>query len=450
MEGLAAHLTAHRVAGDADALSRSGITTLESFAAAELKAFGFSVGARARLKPAQRAAGALLGKLLPVQPTAATLSSAALPPTVPLAQDAWYTPTGGLSIRDAVVMTSYLAKRAAAPDSAAGSSSTQQTGRRLLSLCGTLHGRSYACSLAEYRARYRDERAPLPMLPPPLLFDEEDEEGAEAGSGVAPLPSSHPTPFVTRAGGEGPPEGVPRDAADFIARYLATGGSGGSSVRPKPPHVLLDEVTQPAYANVAEAAQAIGGAAAEGRRMWVAQLLPEMAHPPWWPVHAASIPTYESLLVGGGATGVGMHRDRFVRDPSRPRGASERWMCTYISLARGVKHVLLLPPTPAGAQLAEALGGAGCDEPEGRRASPAAPFPSRPPPEVLERVVTCGGYWFDLGAPSAPSEPDGGGSLCLFLPAGWWHWLVGDCAWHVAWSASFFPEADREGGGGAG
>ena len=29
--------------------------------------------------------------------------------------------------------------------------------------------------------------------------------------------------------------------------------------------------------------------------------------------------------------------------------------------------------------------------------------------------------------------------VCLFIPAGWWHWLAGDAEWHVAWSGSFFP-----------
>ena len=32
--------------------------------------------------------------------------------------------------------------------------------------------------------------------------------------------------------------------------------------------------------------------------------------------------------------------------------------------------------------------------------------------------------------------------LCLFIPAGWWHWLAGDSPWHVAWSGSFFPGTD--------
>ena len=37
--------------------------------------------------------------------------------------------------------------------------------------------------------------------------------------------------------------------------------------------------------------------------------------------------------------------------------------------------------------------------------------------------------------------------LCLFIPAGWWHWLAGDSAWHVAWSGSFFPGTERPKGG---
>ena len=91
---------------------------------------------------------------------------------------------------------------------------------------------------------------------------------------------------------------------------------------------------------------------------------------------------------------------------------------------------------------------------------------------MLERVLAAGGFWFDLEAPTSAggealegeeeSEEEGEGEggeeegdeeesdqvLCLFMPAGWWHWLVADSEWHVAWSGSFFPTQGRAAGGG--
>lgn len=36
-------------------------------------------------------------------------------------------------------------------------------------------------------------------------------------------------------------------------------------------------------------------------------------------------------------------------------------------------------------------------------------------------------------------EDDDEPTVCLFIPAGWWHWILADSEWHVAWSGSFFP-----------
>ena len=60
----------------------------------------------------------------------------------------------------------------------------------------------------------------------------------------------------------------------------------------------------------------------------------------------------------------------------------------------------------------------------------------------LAQVLAAGGYWFDLGAISRPGAQRPA-AMCLFLPAGWWHWLESDAEWHVAWSGSFFPDADQ-------
>lgn len=318
--------------------------------------------------------------------------------------------------------------------SQASSSDITSSAAAILELCKSLCGRRYASSLAEYRRAFVvDDPALLPFFPPPLAFR------GDSGC-VTPLPSAHPLPFLTTSAGAGPASGVPASLPRYLGLYCSNCGD-------MPPHVVIDDSTQPCYASLSEACGAIQQAATERRRLWMLTMLPEMPHPPWWPTRARSISSYEQLIVGCGASSVGMHRDRFR--PDRETSASswvatscERLMCTYISLAIGVKHVILLPPTPAGAALAEQIGGKDCDEPEQRRESARTHFPVRPPPAQLEEVVRAGGFWFDLGALGAGPEDDEG-AMCLFLPAGWFHWLSADSDWHVAWSASFFPDADR-------
>ncbi len=191
-----------------------------------------------------------------------------------------------------------------------------------------------------------------------------------------------------------------------------------------------------------------------------------------------------------------MHRDRF-----RENGQPDRYVSTYLAIGRGLKHIILLPPTERGGRVAEALGGAGCDSASGRKESQRVPMPVRPEPAVLESVLDAGGFWFDLeagdgaggaeggrggdgeagvetvaaegsggerggssedddesdggsegseGAESADDEPENEpGSISLFIPSGWWHWLSADSSWHCAWSGSIFPEPSRETGEGA-
>ena len=267
------------------------------------------------------------------------------------------------------------------------------------------------------------------MMPPSFFAS-----GSPAGG--QPLNSAHGMPFLTLAAGAGPSAGVPADAADLVGRYVLE-----PSCRQAPPNVDVDEVTQ-RCPSAREAALAIEGAARDARRLWVAALIwPLMAPPRWYPRHASPIPTYEHLIAGSGRTSIGMHRYRFVhRAMATPQTAPERLISTYISLVRGVKHAILLPPTPAGGALAERLSGEHCDDLESRRTSAQRPFHLRPPPALLEQVVELGGFWFDFGAP----DGDGGDAVCLFIPAGWWHWILSDADWHVAWSGSFFPDADRE------
>ena len=65
----------------------------------------------------------------------------------------------------------------------------------------------------------------------------------------------------------------------------------------------------------------------------------------------------------------------------------------------------------------------------------------------------------DVGDEDEDEEEEEPTPMALFIPSGWWHWLVGDSPWHVAWSGSIFPgsgsgagkgERRTENGGGRG
>jgi len=166
-----------------------------------------------------------------------------------------------------------------------------------------------------------------------------------------------------------------------------------------------------------------------GSSFWATCLCPGVTHPVWWPRRGApgkvdgdypgrEVRSYDTLIVGVGASGIGMHRD----------GHEDRFVSTYLTLGCGRKHVILLPPTAEGTRLAQELGGRHVGS-ETAESVPA--FPTRPTPDVLEAVLAADGYWFDLVA-----EP--GRGMTLFIPGGWWHWLEGASDWHVAWGGSFY------------
>jgi hypothetical protein len=39
----------------------------------------------------------------------------------------------------------------------------------------------------------------------------------------------------------------------------------------------------------------------------------------------------------------------------------------------------------------------------------------------------------------ASGDEDGRAVVALFIPAGWFHWLLGEGDWHVIFGGSFFP-----------
>ena len=50
------------------------------------------------------------------------------------------------------------------------------------------------------------------------------------------------------------------------------------------------------------------------------------------------MPSYEQVIVGRGATGIGMHADAYGL------GEARRLVSTCLTICRGCKRVLLLPP----------------------------------------------------------------------------------------------------------
>lgn len=86
---------------------------------------------------------------------------------------------------------------------------------------------------------------------------------------------------------------------------------------------------------------------------------------------------------------------------------------TYITMARGKKFVIMLPP---GKNFFE----------------PKSPFPREVGLELMQQIQEAGGYYFAL-------EPiDDEQHVTLFTPKDWHHWLLGASDWHVIFGASRF------------
>lgn len=154
------------------------------------------------------------------------------------------------------------------------------------------------------------------------------------------------------------------------------------------------------------------------------------------------------MIFGRGNASIGLHFDK----DNACAGGSRTPVSTYLAICSGRKLVLLLPP---GQKLLPAGGDAG--------------MLLAPTPEFLEKVRAAGGHFFlleDVGAggsgagssgpsgSSASGASSGGGisgggassgggafsATALFMPAGWWHWVVGLTDWHVVYGGSFYPD----------
>lgn len=72
---------------------------------------------------------------------------------------------------------------------------------------------------------------------------------------------------------------------------------------------------------------------------------------------------------------------------------------------------------------------------------------AEPPDRAQEDRAEADEAQSDSASETDQSEDEAAGHTaraCLFMPAGWWHWLLADSNWHVAWSGSFFPARAAE------
>ena len=144
----------------------------------------------------------------------------------------------------------------------------------------------------------------------------------------------------------------------------------------------------------------------ENKSFWCTFVDNSFKHPSWWPLDKA-VPTYNQVIVSSKATDIGIHTDVY-----KPKKAEVH---TYLSCHHGLKHVILLPPKET-----ELF-------PEGGK----TPFPLRPSKDLVQQIITAGGYYFDLG-------PSHDGPLTLYVPKSWRHWLLNDAEWSVMIGASRF------------
>jgi hypothetical protein len=138
------------------------------------------------------------------------------------------------------------------------------------------------------------------------------------------------------------------------------------------------------------------------------------------------------VIFGRGNASIGLHFDK----DNACAGGSRTPVSTYLAICEGSKLVLLLPPEqtllPAGGDPDLLL---------------------KPTPQLLADVKAAGGYFFLLedltpqrqgySRSSSSSSSSSGGDFsatALFMPSGWYHWLVGLTDWHVVYGGSFYPE----------
>jgi len=304
----------------------------------------------------------------------------------------------------------------------------QLTRRRSSVAAEELHGQSErlrrecAVTLDIYRLAVEiDDGQLLPLMPPPF----HDMVGSKA------LPIGTSVPFLCFADGS-LPAGMPSKTTDLEPYLFGAYGSG------KEPEYYVDGVVGE-LTTEDEVRHALSRCTEEHSPYWITCEVPQIAHPSWFPRQPErSVPSYNTLIAGVGASGIGMHQDGYK---DRESGC-HRLVSTYLTIGVGRKHVVMLPPSAEGEALAKQLSSSSDEDGQegeavGTSSRRVPEFPIRPPPDTLDAVVGCGGFWFDVDV----ATEEGGRPLTIFIPVGWWHWLAGaaDCEWHIAWGGSFLP-----------
>jgi hypothetical protein len=196
------------------------------------------------------------------------------------------------------------------------------------------------------------------------------------------------------------------------------------------------------------------------KQLWVSfDAADELAHPAWFLATPNScppvrlVPTYSNVLVTSGpAVSIGLHQDTDNRELSS--AARPPPICTYLTVAQGAKHVMLVPPksSPADLRLFKELW-TGPQQPDSntdrRRARGNTNADSHHDEEEEEDAEEPRFLFDDSGKPTAEIQSarnrlrQAGGYLfrlseaqTLLIPKGWHHWVVAEEGLSVTLSGS--------------
>jgi hypothetical protein len=279
-------------------------------------------------------------------------------------------------------------------------------------------------SIASLRAALEQGLDVMPCFPPPF---------ERAPKSLFP---GCRRPFVSLQSGR--IEEVPEDLEACLDLYCNAGANEGN----KPPNIDINGENIKAK-SLSNARRALLQASSAGEMFWAALVVDAIAHPPWWPrprkdncacCDDGDVPNFNQVIIGSGETDIGIHIDNAPRpctagapgrdydmvDAQDPQyksclsaGDNSVHVDTYITMARGCKHVIMLPSG-------------------GNFFGEKSPFPRSVDPELMQKILDQGGYFFNL-------EPiDDQQHVTLFTPKGWHHWLLGKSDWHLIFGASRF------------
>ena len=178
-------------------------------------------------------------------------------------------------------------------------------------------------------------------------------------------------------------------------------------------------------------------------KFWAAFVVNDFLHPTWWPrtgkqkqkcCDDGDVPYYHQIIVGSGSTDIGMHMDNAPKpqhcrrtrrvydmvdmdDPEYSTtacdGNNSALVDTWVTIARGSKLVVMLPPG-------------------GKVLQEDSAFPTGDDHLLLRKIIDAGGFYFRWEPVSEDQQ------VTLFVPKGWHHWVLGNSLWHVIFGASRF------------